>query len=113
MLMSSLFADTGNPITLSKENLSGPVVTFVRNRLCAVVKPGLLVTSDTLLDQLLNPDIKLATSTPVSDPAGDYAEEIFGKADQIRPGSFQTLEDKALRLVGEPNSPPVPTGKNN
>ena len=28
------------------------------------------------------------------------AEEIFRKADQIKPGSFQTLDAKALRLVG-------------
>ena len=104
-------ADTGNPITLNQENLSGPVTTFTSNRLVAVARPGLSVTSNNILDELLNPQIKVGTSTPISDPAGDYAEEIFRKADQIQPGSFQTLDAKALRLVGGPSSPPVPNGE--
>ena len=93
-------ADTGNPQKLFDEGLGSPVINFTDNRLVAIVKPGLSVTSDNLLDKLLDPNIRLATSTPINDPSGDYAEEIFQKADSVKPGSFQILENKALRLVG-------------
>jgi ABC-type molybdate transport system substrate-binding protein len=106
-------ADIGNPLKLYQEGLSGPVVNFTSNRMTLVVKPGLSVTPDNLLNILLDSNIKLGTSTPISDPSGDYAQEIFRKADTLRPGSFKTLDAKALRLVGGPSSPPVPDGKNN
>ena len=84
---------------------SGPVVLFARNRLCALVRPGLAVEPATLLDRMLDPQIKLATSTPRADPAGDYAWEVFRKAERIRPGAFAALEKKALQLVGGPIEP--------
>lgn len=106
-------ADTGNPLKLYQQGKSGPVATFTSNRLVAVARSGLSVTPDNLLDELLNPQIKVGTSTPLSDPLGDYTEQVFQKADVLRPGSFQTLDAKALRLVGGADSPPVPSGKNN
>jgi ABC-type molybdate transport system substrate-binding protein len=81
---------------------------FARNRLCALVKPGLSVTPQTLLDTMLDPKVKLATSTPKADPAGDYAFESFEKAEKIKPGAAETLKKKALQLTGGPNSPPPP-----
>ena len=106
-------ADIGNPQQLYDKGLSEPVVNFIDNRLVAIVKPGLSVTSDNLLDYLLNPQIKLGTSTPIKDPSGDYAQEIFRKADNIKPGDYDILNNKALQLVGgNPNAPIVPDGKN-
>jgi ABC-type molybdate transport system substrate-binding protein len=70
------------------------------------------VTSQTLLDRMLDPTVKLGTSTPKADPAGDYAWEIFHKAETLRPGSFQLLSTKARQLVGGADSPKVPAGKN-
>ncbi|MEH1854347.1 MAG: substrate-binding domain-containing protein [Nostoc sp.] len=38
---------------------------------------------------------------------------LFDKADKIKPGSSQTLKDKALQLVGgNPSAPVLPAGKN-
>ncbi|MGI2902971.1 molybdate ABC transporter substrate-binding protein [Tolypothrix sp. VBCCA 56010] len=106
-------ADIGNPQQLYDKGLSEPVVNFIDNRLVAIVKPGLSVTSGNLLDYLLNPQIKLGTSTPIKDPSGDYAQEIFRKADNIKPGNYDILNNKALQLVGgNPNAPIVPDGKN-
>jgi molybdenum ABC transporter molybdate-binding protein len=106
-------ADIGNPQQLYDKGLSEPVVNFIDNRLVAIVKPGLSVTSGNLLDYLLNPTIKLGTSTPIKDPSGDYAQEIFRKADNIKPGNYEILNNKALQLVGgNPNAPIVPDGKN-
>jgi ABC-type molybdate transport system substrate-binding protein len=105
-------ADMGNPIALMKANKSSPVVNFTRNRMCAIVKPGLKVTPNNLLDLMLNPEIKLGTSTPNEDASGDYAQEIFRKAEKVQLGSFNELNQKALRLVGGRNSPIVPKGRN-
>lgn len=103
-------ADMGNPLALSRAGKSGPVVLFARNRLCAFVRPGLAVTPGTLLSTMLDPQIKLGTSTPKADPAGDYTWAMFAKADAIRPSSRATLETKALQLMGGPTSAAPPTG---
>jgi molybdenum ABC transporter molybdate-binding protein len=100
-----------HPQALTAAKKSGPVVLFARNRLCALVKPGLAVTSATLLDRMLDPNIKLGTSTPKADPSGDYAWEVFHKAETRKPGSFAALEKKALKLVGHPGAPTAPEGR--
>jgi molybdate transport system substrate-binding protein len=104
-------ANMEHPRALAQAKRSGPVVLFARNKLCALVRPGLAVASATLLDRLLDPQVKLGTSTPRADPAGDYAWDLFRKAEKIRPGSFATLEKKALQLTGGPASPPLPAGR--
>ncbi|RCJ40117.1 molybdenum ABC transporter substrate-binding protein [Nostoc minutum NIES-26] len=106
-------ADINNPLALFEQGLSKPVETFVNNRLVAVARSDLSLTSNNLLSKLLNPQIRLGTSTPLADPLGDYTQEVFRKADQINPGSFQQLNQKALRLPGGANSPPVPAGRVN
>jgi ABC-type molybdate transport system substrate-binding protein len=101
-------ANMTHPAALEKSGKAGPVTLFTRNRLCALVKPGLAVTSDTLLERMLDPAVKLGTSTPKADPSGDYAFEVFKKADAIKTGANDTLAKKALQLTGGPNSPPPP-----
>ena len=76
----------------------------------ALVRPGLAVEPVTLLDRILDPNVKLGTSTPRADPSGDYAWEIFRKADRRKPGAFAALEKKALQLAGGPNAPSAPPG---
>jgi molybdate transport system substrate-binding protein len=102
-------ADPGNPQKLQQEGLSGPVVLFTRNRLCAITRPGLSLTSENLLTAMHDPKIKLGTSTPGADPSGDYAWEVFRKADAVKPGSRALLDAKALKLMGGPDSAPPPT----
>lgn len=103
-------ADMGNPQKLQREGLAGPVVLFARNRLCAIARPGLSLTSTSLLTTMLDPAIKVGTSTPKADPSGDYAWEVFRKAEAVRPGSQAQLEAKALQLMGGPNSAQPPAG---
>ncbi|RKE68101.1 molybdenum ABC transporter molybdate-binding protein [Pseudorhodoplanes sinuspersici] len=101
-------ANMEHPTSLSKAGKSGPVQLFARNRLCALVKPGLAVTPATLLERMLDPAIKLGTSTPKADPSGDYAFEVFRKADGLKAGANDVLSKKALQLTGGPNSPAPP-----
>ncbi len=105
-------ANMTHPMALAKAGKAGAVALFARNRLCALVKPGLAVTTDTLLDRMLDPAVKLGTSPPKADPSGDYAFESFRKADALKPGVGDTLSTKALQLTGGPNSPPPPKDRN-
>jgi len=104
-------ANMEHPQALATAGKSGPVVLFARNRLCALVRPGLAVEPATLLDRMLDAGVKLATSTPRADPSGDYAWEMFRKADKLKPGAFAALERKALQLTGGPNAPVAPAGR--
>src|SRR5262249_51166489 len=104
-------ADVDHPQTLWRAGRSGPPIVFARNRLCALAAPGVDVTPETLLDRMLDPKLKLGTSTPKADPSGDYAWQLFEKADKIRPGAFATLDAKALKLVGGSSTPQPPPGR--
>src|SRR5262245_21525202 len=64
-------ANIEHPQALHDEKKSGPVVRFARNTLCALVRPGLKVGSANVLERMLDPAIKLGTSTPKADPSGD------------------------------------------
>jgi ABC-type molybdate transport system substrate-binding protein len=104
-------ANMEHPRALASAKRSGPVVLFARNRLCALVRSGLEVTPASLLDRMVDPQVRLGTSTPKADPSGDYAWEVFRKAEQLMPGAAETLEKKALQLTGGPTSPPAPQGR--
>jgi len=104
-------ANMEHPQALSDEKKSGTVRRFARNKLCALVKPGLELTSATLLDRMLDANIRLGTSTPKADPSGDYAFEVFRKAGMLRPGAQTSLEQKALQLTGAAGSAQPPAGR--
>jgi ABC-type molybdate transport system substrate-binding protein len=78
--------------------------------MCALVRQGIAADPATLLERMLDPGIKLGTSTPKADPSGDYAWEIFKKAEALKAGSFVALENKARQLIGGPSSAPPPPG---
>lgn len=101
-------ANMEHPIALHRAGKSSPVVLFAQNQLCALARAGVAVSQSTLIDRLLEPSIRVASSTPKADPSGDYAWEAFRKIDALRPGAFVTLEKKALTLVGGPTSAPPP-----
>ncbi|WP_108522630.1 molybdate ABC transporter substrate-binding protein [Bradyrhizobium algeriense] len=104
-------ANMEHPQSLATAGRSSPVVLFARNRLCALVKPGLSVTPETLLEIMLREDVKLGTSTPKADPSGDYAFGVFAKAEALKAGSRKALEQKAQQLTGGPSSAPGPAGR--
>ena len=104
-------ANMEHPEELFSDGTGGPVVRFARNKMCALVKPGLAVTSDTLLAQMLDAKVKLGISTPRADPSGDYAVQVFTKAEALKPGAQDLLEKKALQLTGAKTSAAPPTGR--
>ncbi|MGH6897963.1 MAG: molybdate ABC transporter substrate-binding protein [Geminicoccaceae bacterium] len=105
-------ANMAHPQALMAKGLGGPVALFARNRLCALAQPDLEVDSANLLEVMLRQDVKLGTSTPKADPSGDYAWQLFEKAEALLPGSFAKLDAKALKLTGGPDSAKAPEGRN-
>jgi ABC-type molybdate transport system substrate-binding protein len=104
-------ANMEHPRALHDAGKSGPVVRFARNEMCALAHPLLKVDASNLLERMLDPLVKLGISTPKADPSGDYAIEIFRKAEAIKPGARAALEKKALQLTGSPTSAAPPAGR--
>src|SRR6201996_523545 len=90
--------------TLSDAGIAGPSMLFTRNALCVVTSVDSALETSNLVDTLLKPATKIGTSTPVSDPAGDYTWEMFHRIEAHRPGAFKTLSDKAQQLFGGPST---------
>jgi molybdate transport system substrate-binding protein len=105
-------ADMVHPEKLASSGWGSPVALFARNQLCALAQSEVEVTTDNLLITLMNQNVRVGTSTPKADPSGDYAWELFRKADTIKAGSFATLSGKALQLTGGPESEKAPEGRN-
>jgi molybdate transport system substrate-binding protein len=97
--------------TLTDAGISGPSVLFTRNALCVVAMADNSVDTGNLVETLLKPDSRIGTSTPVSDPSGDYTWEIFHRIEAQRAGAFKTLSEKAQQLVGGPTSAPSVNGR--
>lgn len=102
-------ANMEHPAQLGRER-GRATVLFARNRMCALARPDLAVTPETLLERMLDPAVRLGTSTPRADPSGDYAFALFARAEAVRPGARAVLEAKALLLTGGPDSPRPPPG---
>ena len=97
----------------SLEHPAAAPLAFASNRLCVLAGSGFEANTDTLATRLLDPAVRIGTSTPKADPAGDYTWAMFERIErQGRPGAFKTLADKALQLTGGPTSPPQPPGRN-
>jgi len=93
-------ADMGHPLKLAADGLAMRVDMFTRNALCAFACPKVGLTLTNFLDRLLDPAVRLGTSTPRADPAGDYAWLVFHRADGVHPGAFLILDQKAQKIVG-------------
>ena len=96
---------------LTDAGISGPSVLFTRNALCVVTTADRSIDTGNLVETLLKPETKIGTSTPVSDPSGDYTWEIFHRIDAAKPGAFKTLSEKAQQLIGGPASAPAINGR--
>lgn len=85
---------------LATKKLLSRSVTFAHNDLCVVSTAALGLSEANLVATLLKPDVRLATSTPIADPMGDYTWQFFRNADKAQPDAFARFEAKALKLSG-------------
>ena len=93
-------ADLGSPRKLQSQGRTVvPVVAIARNRMCILSRRSAGVTAANLIDRMLAKNTRLKTSTPVADPAGDYAWAIFDRIEALRPGAGAILKEKAQALM--------------
>jgi len=101
-----LSADLASPRKLESQGRTVvPVIAFARNRMCILSRPGVNLTATNLIDRLLTPELRVKTSTPVADPAGDYAWAIFDRIETLRPGAGSVLKSKAQALMNVSATP--------
>jgi len=97
-----LSANTEHPRTLAAQRPQTLVIPFARNNLCLFSREAVGLTEANALETMLDPKIRLATSTPVVDPGGDYAFAVFRRAETVRAGAEAVLSQKAMKLIGGP-----------
>jgi molybdate transport system substrate-binding protein len=90
-------ADMGHALKLLADGRATRVAMFTRNALCGFALPKVGLNEANFLDRLLDPAVKLGTSTPKADPSGDYTWVMFRRAEAIRPAAYATLDRKAPR----------------
>jgi len=103
-------ADKASPARLVERESAFDLQVFARNTLCAVVAHDSGITEETLLSAMLSPENRLGISTPVFDPSGDYAVQVFDSAEALQPGAAKILREKAVSLVGGRVATPIPEG---
>ena len=106
-------ANMAHPQRLAPIGLAEDAVCFARNRFCVVARADLGLTTENFLEVLSRPDIKIGTSTPVDDPGGDYAFEVFDRVEANHPGKGEAMRSRARPLVGGRKSAPMPADKPN
>lgn len=104
-----LSANTAHPQSLLAARRAFDSAVFTHNQLCLSVKKTLAAGRD-WLGLLSDPQLRVATSTPLSDPSGDYAWQLFGRLEERYPALGAALRERAQPMVGGPDSPVVPTG---
>ncbi|HEY2815594.1 MAG TPA: substrate-binding domain-containing protein [Casimicrobiaceae bacterium] len=82
-------ANMEHPQSLAATDWTSHVARFARNRMCILALPSVKVTSETVLATMLDPGIRLGTSTPKADPfgrlrMGSISKGRFAKARGVR-----------------------------
>jgi len=106
-----LSANTAHPQSLLTAEIASEVAVFTHNQLCLSVKDTLLRGNPNWLELLADPALRVATSTPLSDPSGDYTWQLFEHIEQHYAGMGTVLKQRARQLVGGAESPAVPAGE--
>ena len=104
-------ANLTHPQALLSSGRACSFVPFTYNQLCLSVKTSLITATTNWLELLNDPQLRIATSTPLSDPSGDYSWQLFTRIEQHHKGMGNALKARALQLVGGPDSPAVPAEK--
>lgn len=104
-------ANMDHPYRLAAARLAEMPTCFAHNRLCVMARAELDLTEENFLSVLGDEALRIGTSTPGDDPAGDYAFEMFDRIEAERPGLGVNLKQRARQLVGGRNTPPLPPNR--
>jgi molybdenum ABC transporter molybdate-binding protein len=101
-------ADFGHPAKLKADGRAEVIAMFVRNAVCAISRQKLGLTTENMLGKLLDPAVKIGTSTPKADPLGDYTLELYHRAETLHPSAEKALLAKSTEIFGgASNNAPV------
>jgi len=100
-------ANVQHPAALQQAGIVQQNAIFAANTLCLTVRDTPALAGKNWLEIVLDPDLRLATSTPGCDPSGDYTWQLFDNIEQHHAGCGQYLRNKARQLVGGPDSAPL------
>ncbi|WP_158747741.1 substrate-binding domain-containing protein [Acidisphaera sp. L21] len=95
-----LSANLEHPAAIATRHPGALVQPFAGNRLVALARRDLGLTTENFLDRLMLDRVRIGTSTPVVDPSGDYAYRLFDRAEAVRPGAKASLVAHTRALVG-------------
>jgi ABC-type molybdate transport system substrate-binding protein len=87
-------------VALHHEGWTQAATLMVHNRLCATVATSTDADSASIVQYLLKPSTRIATSTPKMDPGGDYTWEFYRRLDDSQPGAFSALTTRSQQLYG-------------
>ena len=105
-------ADVGHARKLVADGRAELMAVFARNTLCLLAPAQPSLKSDTVLEHLLTPTIRIGISPPKIDPLGDYTVKLFQVADGLQPGSRASLQARSIIIDNPPGSPPPKSGDN-
>lgn len=103
-------ANGAHPLRLMTLGLARETALFTRNHLCILMRNVPELTTQTWLAALRDPRFRLSTSTPGSDPGGDYAYQLFDRIERLHPGWGEQLRARATPLVGATLTHAIPPG---
>ncbi|AOV96808.1 molybdate ABC transporter substrate-binding protein [Edwardsiella hoshinae] len=109
----SLFAsaDRRNAQWLIEAGVAQACFPLAANRLMLSTRATLCAPGDDWLTLLRQPTLRVATSTPYCDPAGDYTWQFFARLEQGEPGLGAALRQRAQPLVGGRTGVTIPPGE--
>jgi molybdate transport system substrate-binding protein len=103
-------ADVGHARKLVEDGRASVMAVFARNTVCLLSPAKFGATSETALDKLLAPGVRIGISPPKIDPLGDYTMRLFDLAERLRPGSAASLRARSVILDTPPGAAPPKSG---
>ena len=100
-------ANLQHPQKLQAQGLAQSIMPFLRT----VRRTCMNSESDSWLELLTNTQLSIGTSTPGSDPSGDYTWQLFDRVEALRPHAGESLKQRARQLVGGIDSLQVPANE--
>jgi len=94
-------ADLHNAKELQTKGITNAPIHLVKNKISVFIRKGLNASTENVLEILSKDEIRLGIPTPLSDPAGDYAMDVFHNIENnISANLGQLLRKKAIPVVG-------------
>jgi molybdate transport system substrate-binding protein len=103
-------ADVGHARKLVDERRASVMAVFARNTVCLLSPAKFGATTETMLDKLLAPGVRIGVSPPKVDPLGDYTVRLFDLVEHMRPGGVAALKAASVVVDTPPSAPPPKSG---